>query len=639
MAVEEMKLINIIGPISDFDRVVMRYVIDNNIHLENMFNVFSNTRGFFPYTEANPYGHMMKMVNDTVGMVGIEAKSIPKGDYTMSADDIFSYTTQVKKMIEGIIEKRDEVISELESNQQIISQVEHISNIDIPLKDIFDFKHIKIRFGIMPHESYKKLNEFLSEYYAAFFFKFGEDKDGVYGMYCAPVSIREKIDTLFSSLYFERMRISDKAEGIPKEVIENLTEENFNLKAKLAELDNDIEIIVTKEREKLMRAYRSAYYLHEAYDVRKYAAHTLESFYIAGWIPQSEADNIVGQFDAEPNITILFEEPDIAKHLKPPTKLKNNLFVKPFEKFVEMYGLPSYNEFDPTMLFAITYSLLFGIMYGDVGHGAVLALTGILLKRKGSFLGPILKICGIVAAFFGAFYGSVFGFELEYRFMYKPMAAENMMTTLMVTVALGTIIIGIAMFYNIANGIRQKNIGKVLFDSNGLAGFVFYWSVIIGALSVVMGNSIMTKPYILIFVLFPLLLVFLKHPLAKLIQRKPDWMPEDKGQFILENFFEMFELILSYITNTISFIRVGAFALIHAGMMMVVYSLANVGQHSLDNLSTSKVLILILGNVVVIGLEGLLVAIQVLRLEFYEMFSRYFAGEGKPFSPRIVNQK
>ncbi len=101
----------------------------------------------------------------------------------------------------------------------------------------------------------------------------------------------------------------------------------------------------------------------------------------------------------------------------------------------------------------------------------------------------------------------------------------------------------------------------------------------------------------------------------------------------MENFFEVFEFVLSYLTNTISFIRVGAFVLVHAGMMMVVFMLAEM---------TSGIfyaLIIILGNVFVMALEGLLVSIQALRLEFYEMFSRFFDGDGRPFTPVVIGSE
>ena len=94
------------------------------------------------------------------------------------------------------------------------------------------------------------------------------------------------------------------------------------------------------------------------------------------------------------------------------------------------------------------------------------------------------------------------------------------------------------------------------------------------------------------------------------------------GDFLIQNVFELIEYVLSYFSNTVSFLRIGAFVLVHAGMMMVVFALGSQGKN---------IPVVILGNVLVIALEGLLTGIQALRLEFYEMFSRCFEGNGKPF--------
>lgn len=95
--------------------------------------------------------------------------------------------------------------------------------------------------------------------------------------------------------------------------------------------------------------------------------------------------------------------------------------------------------------------------------------------------------------------------------------------------------------------------------------------------------------------------------------------------FLVEALVEGFDVVLSYATNTISFVRVGAFALSHAGMMGVVMTLAGMEK------GNPNWLIVVLGNLLVAGLEGLIVGIQVLRLEYYEMFSRFYSGSGKPF--------
>ena len=109
------------------------------------------------------------------------------------------------------------------------------------------------------------------------------------------------------------------------------------------------------------------------------------------------------------------------------------------------------------------------------------------------------------------------------------------------------------------------------------------------------------------------------------MEKQAKILPDNKGMFFVEAFFELFEILLSYITNTISFVRIGAFALSHAGMMEVVLMLGKATS------GHPSYLIIILGNLLVMGLEGLIVGIQTLRLEYYEMFSRFYTGNGRKF--------
>jgi len=631
LSVEKMKLINIIGQINDYDRVAMKYVIDSDIHLENMFKIFHDVLGLYPFSDANPYEEMLQIVSDVASAAKIEKLPSINEVSPITTGEIITSAKEIKGKIDDVISKEQNVLDQIEENNKILKQLYPISDFDIDIERLFDFNFIKVRFGRLPRAGYRKMEKYLGDY-DVFFLKCDEDQDIIYGAYFAPSVMEEKIDTIFSSLYFERVRISDKVSGTPSQAILHLKKENIRLDEQLKKLEEEKNKVIAENYNKLSEILCYSKYLYEAFATRSLAAHTKESFYIAGWVPEGCVDKFAAQFDNEPNITVIVENPEMVKQLIPPTKLKNWGIFKPFESFVEMYGLPSYNEVDPTAIFAITYSLMFGIMYGDVGHGLVLAIIGFFMARKKIFLGPILEICGVVSILFGFLYGGIFGFEETiHAIWYKPFGSSAEMTkTLIMAVVIGTVLISSAMIINIINGVRQKDMGKVLFDANGVAGFVFYWAVIIGALSVISGNSILKWWYIAIFVILPLVAVFLKHPLENLLKKRKDWMPKNKSEYFLESFFELFEILLSYITNTISFIRVGAFALNHAGMLAVVFTLAEMVGGS------TSIVVIIFGNLVVIALEGLLVAIQVLRLQFYEMFSRYFAGQGRPFKTQKI---
>jgi V/A-type H+-transporting ATPase subunit I len=125
----------------------------------------------------------------------------------------------------------------------------------------------------------------------------------------------------------------------------------------------------------------------------------------------------------------------------------------------------------------------------------------------------------------------------------------------------------------------------------------------------------------------PLFIMFLKDPLTRLVEKKANILPDKKGMYMLQGLFELFEVLLSYFSNTLSFVRVGAFAVSHTAMMEVVLMLSGA------EAGTTNWVFILLGNLFVIAMEGLIVGIQVLRLEYYELFSRFYRGTGRAFTP------
>ena len=136
-------------------------------------------------------------------------------------------------------------------------------------------------------------------------------------------------------------------------------------------------------------------------------------FYIVGWMDEKHALALEKEVNESGDVVMFYtEDAENIKNMQPPTKLKNNPVFKPFEMFVKMYGLPSFNEIDPTPILAITYILFFGIMFGDVGQSLVLAIAGfIVYKMKKWDLGGIVGWVGLSGVVFGFIYGSFFGNE------------------------------------------------------------------------------------------------------------------------------------------------------------------------------------------------------------------------------------
>ena len=168
---------------------------------------------------------------------------------------------------------------------------------------------------------------------------------------------------------------------------------------------------------------------------------------------------------------------------------------------------------------------------------------------------------------------------------------------------------------------------KTWFDTNSVAGLVFYGSAVVSIGLILSGRSLPGTAVLCVMFLLPLLVIFFKEPLTNLAEKKAEVMPKQKGMFIVQGIFEMFEVLLSYFSNTLSFVRIGAFAVSHAAMMEVVLMLAGAESGS------PNILVVVLGNLFVCGMEGLIVGIQVLRLEYYEIFSRFYKGTGRRFEP------
>ena len=399
---------------------------------------------------------------------------------------------------------------------------------------------------------------------------------------------------------------------------------------------------MAKNAAKLRGAKKRLEELATNFDVRKLAARieegdNKEDYYIlCGWMGEDDVNKFLAESKNDDKVFVVVEEDKEKFFGEPPTKLKNPRFFKPFEMFIRMYGLPANDEMDPTMFVALTYTFIFGAMFGDVGQGLCLfVFGGLLYLIKKINLAGIISIAGLFSTFFGFMFGSIFGFEDVIPALWlRPM--NNMMsvpfigklnTVFIVAIGFGMCLILLCMIFNILNAWKAGDVEHIWFDTNSVAGLVFYGSAVVSIALILNGKTL--PGGIVLFIMFgvPLILIFLKEPLTALIEKKSEVMPKEKGMFVVQGLFEMFEVLLSYFSNTLSFVRIGAFAVSHAAMMEVVLMLAGAESGNLNWI------VVVLGNLFVCGMEGLIVGIQVLRLEYYEMFSRFYKGSGREFKP------
>ena len=418
---------------------------------------------------------------------------------------------------------------------------------------------------------------------------------------------------------------------LPKDLlIKDIDEKQSQTKKRLNEINSQIEEINRDYQDILGNISYSIEYEKKSDELKNNMAHGDEYFYLSGWVPESELNKFENLEDKYKNTIITTKDVDSVNE-QPPTKLKNNKFVRPFEYMVNMYGAPNYDEIDPTPFFAITYMLLYGLMFGDLGQGLVFLGLGFWLSKKNETFGAILKRIGISASIFGLMYGSFFGREdLIPTLLIKPF--DNIMTVLIASVAFGVTLMVISYIIGIYNKVHlQKNIEEGIFGKEGLAGLMMMSSFIIIVLAIVNVGPVPKNIGLILLIISIVMMVF-KQPIARKLEGNKKLYDQAKGDYYLEGSFSVIEALLSVFSNLVSFTRVGAFAINHVGLYMAFEVMAKLVGGGIKGF-----ILLVIGNIFIIGLEGMIVGIQGLRLEFYEMFSKYYEGNGHLFRP--INQR
>lgn len=634
MAIAKINLFNITSSNKNLDQVLEKFVLLDYVHPVIASDIVDKVHGLTSYSTENPCNIILKELEEIEKENNIELPTIGVNTIDYSLDNMREYIHSTHDHIQRLYNQKKDAQALIKKYSDALDQIKDLENLDISLDDLFACDYINSRVGRIPVDSLEKLN-FYNE--KAFIFRsLRVDKGYCWCIYLTTNDNEREIDNIFSSLFFERIHIPDFVHGTPISAQETLNMELDVARGTLNNIQQEIDHVLKENIDKLKEMKSELLFLERIHEAKKYVVGLGDKFNINGFIEKENINQLKEHFGRLENVDIEIRPADSDNRLTPPTKLRNNWFTKPFGMFVEMYGVPGYKDMDPTVVVAITYSLLFGIMFADVGQGLVLAILSFILykKTKMSLAGVGVRI-GLSSAFFGIFFDSVFGehgmiaplFEsLGISFLpLHAMDPASTMTLLIGTVALGSFIILISMLINIRMNLKSKHYANALFSPNGVAGFVLYAFVLTAVAFMALTEINLLSPlFIIPFAVLPLVLILFKEPLERLMEGHK-LFPSGFGGFFTEAFFETFETVLSYITNTMSFLRVGGFVLSHAGMMLVVFSLMDMFG------PVGSTITFIVGNLFVMALEGLIVGIQVLRLEFYEMFSRYFEGNGIPF--------
>ena len=641
MAVSSMQAVNVIGLMDSLDEVVMVLGESGVFHPDEVSNFYKDLDGFTRIQSKNRYAEPLSDLKAALNRAKRQFPLVEVTDFNPGFEELAAQSGEIGKRIDSMIDEIGAAAAEREEAEHNLSVAMHFFNLDVKIEQVIKMKYTKARFGKLPKDSMQKLEAYKDDGYVDFVVC-SEDKTHCWGVYFAPADDFDRIDKIFEGLYFEPSDLEGGYET-PGQKVEEYQELLPKLEKKLGDAQSKLDAYLDENQLQISRCLSKLEELNLYNNIKNKALQHGNGYIIAGWVPSDSVKELKSRLTKIKSVELDFSDAKNEMDKRPPVKLKNCFLARPFEFYTEMYGVPRYNEMDPTLFVAITYILIFGVMFADLGQGFCLAIVGWLMwKLRRMKIGKILLPCGISSMVFGTLFGSFFGFEhvLDPLFELfgcppgtKPievMAPENTNTIILGAIGIGVVLLILAMFLNVYSSIKQRDFGRALFSTSGVAGIVFYSAVVLGLLCEVMLNvHVLTLPYILGLIVLPFILIFFAEPLSKLVNGEKDWQPESWGGYIVENLFESLEVLLSYVTNTMSFLRVGAFVLVHAGMMLVVFVLGEtVGEYSVGYW-----VIVVVGNILVMCLEALLVAIQVLRLEYYEMFSRFYSGEGREFKP------
>lgn len=642
MGIERMSQLTVEGTLDKLDDAL---ILCCESKLFQMSDVSSSiVRG----AEQNPYESAYSKMCEMAETLKITPKLRNFDKVSLqSGEDFLKYCEETGGELASLKKEYDDISASLDEHKQTDTYVKHLIGLDVSFRDLFNMRYVNAVIGRMPAENIQKL-----EYYSnkcLHFVPFESNEEYVWGVYLAPKNSTKFADSVMNSLFFEKANLPsylDADAAASDLILEQIIEDEEKLKKQLEEKINSFS---QKHKDEFLTVISKLKYLYECFELRKKALIEGEKFSFTGYCPTKQCRELTTKLTAtEGVITVEVPLKGGTASADVPIKLKNNLIFRPFEMFVKMYGLPEYNGFDPTPYVAVTYMLLFGIMFGDVGQGLAISLLGLIGSRftkNGLF--PIMTRIGLFSAAFGVLYGSVFGIETIIEpffhreniwrllgYTEQPHNIFQVATILLIAaLVIGIILIIISMTFNTVLNFRKHKWGEALFGVNGVCGLVFYISLVAGVGCMFMlGINLFNPLYIIGLIVLPIILIFLKHPLSDLISGVKHTEETSIGNFIIENFIELFEAALSFLSNTMSFLRIGGFILSHAGMMLVVAQLAGTNVPGAE-ITIGTVITYIIGNLIVMGVEGLLVGIQILRLEFYEIFNRFYSGNGQSFRP------
>lgn len=534
-----------------------------------------------------------------------------------------------------------------EKNQELIGlrrMLQSMESIDADLPTISDLKRIYVAFASMPIKNCEAFHTAISGL-PLFHKQSPLTEDTCFYAVAAASKNREEIERILRTYHAEiftmpadlpndvkeahkevnkRLKDNEEKEKTVNEALTKLGEENKDRLAAFKETSENILALLSAEK-KILQTGRLAT--------------------VKGFVPAKKFSELTNTVNTQMAGRAIVLENDAADFEgAPPSKIVHSRFVRPFEEIVKLYGLPNYNEIDPTPLVALTFPILFGLMFGDFGHGLVLVFgglaVGLLIKGNQSIknLCWIVVACGISATVAGLLFGEFFGMTNIFGYQIHPLwfspfeSTANVTQFLIFSLFVGIVQIILGISIEMVNFLLKHNkadafltaLPKILFFVGGI------WLILTYQLDF---GAWLSGP--ILAPLIPFIIMVAGKPIytkiAKPVHAHESEHPEQET--IVGRFFEGGDFFTRVLGNTISYSRILALLMAHWALLLAVNKIVELtGPMGTLGLILGA-LVIVVGNVGVLALEGLIVFIHTLRLHFYEWFSKFYGGAGTTFSP------
>ena len=585
-------------------------------------------------------------------------------DFSLPTEQDVSRASQIISAVEDLRKRETDAAEEKKRLEDAYKEALSFANLKVPYSQLDHLSFLSLRIGKIDPKVYEDLA--FSVGTRGIIIPLGEDKSKI--LAASSKKGRFALDSELKKFGFNALEIPENFQGIPDDVLSSMQIETVKAKELLESIQQERKNFADTHKDELISLLRHYSVGMQVQAVQDKLESTQLVYRITGWIPLANSREVMNDLDelTEGRIAIRQFNPNEVPSVKSgrekvPVKLNHGKIVANFDRMIFSYGSPLYGTIDPTPFVAFFFTLLFGLMFGDAGQGLVFLILGILMTTKvikkfpvlGSGFGPIFICIGISSTIMGILTGEFFGngevLEPVSRFLkgifgdtshgpilhLMPSASsiDKLFYFLLFTMGVGFIINSIGLVINIINNFSLGRIGKAIFSKTGICGTIFFWYVVYVAVkALVFKSSVGIFDFVVLGVC--LLGIFFSEPLTHLVEGHRPIMENGIVATLVEGVVELLEVVSSYLSNSVSFLRVGAFALAHAVLGYIIFTMTSLIQSNGGWGGTAgSIAVSIFGNLLVIVLEGMIVAIQVVRLQYYEFFSKFFTETGREFEP------